>query len=152
MYDIIQPLRTFLMFWLRSESSWNQLTQKTWGVSTRMMQWGCVHILRLFVKVFSAKFGGVASFGMAKASNLRKFSLWKSYFSPIRESLLPLKLGPCSNVKKVRSYFHTRKPLSFSLVQRILQGITTCFGVGKLPIRHLTTHPVAMAMISVLLG
>ena len=32
------------------------------------------------VKVSSAKFGGVASFGMAQASNLRKFSLRKSYF------------------------------------------------------------------------
>ena len=30
--------------------------------------------LWLFAKVFSAKFGGVASFGTAKASNLRKFS------------------------------------------------------------------------------
>ena len=26
------------------------------------------------------KFGGVASFGTAKVSNLQKFSLWKSYF------------------------------------------------------------------------
>ena len=30
--------------------------------------------LWLFVKVFSVKFGGVVSFGMVKASNLRKFS------------------------------------------------------------------------------
>ena len=41
------------------------------------------------VKVFSTKFGGVASFGTAKASNPRTFSLRKSYFSPIHESFLP---------------------------------------------------------------
>ena len=37
-------------------------------------------VLWLFAKVFSVKFGGVASFGTVKASNLRKFSLRKSYF------------------------------------------------------------------------
>ena len=31
-------------------------------------------VLWPFVKVFSAKFGGVASFGAARASNLRTFS------------------------------------------------------------------------------
>ena len=35
-------------------------------------------VLWLFMKVFSAKFGGMASFGTAKVSNLRKFSLQKS--------------------------------------------------------------------------
>ena len=48
-------------------------------------------ILWLFAKAFSAKFGSVAYFGGAKASNPRKFSLRKSYFSPIRESFLPRK-------------------------------------------------------------
>ena len=48
-------------------------------------------VLWLFTKVFSAKFGGVMSFGTAKVSNPRKFSLWKLYFSPIRKSLLPQK-------------------------------------------------------------
>ena len=48
-------------------------------------------VLWLFTKVFSTKFGGMASFGTAKASNPRKFSLWKLYFSPIRESFLPWK-------------------------------------------------------------
>ena len=38
--------------------------------------------------LFSAKFGGVPSFGMAKASNPRKFSPCKSYFSPIHKSFL----------------------------------------------------------------
>ena len=42
-------------------------------------------------ETFSAKFGGVVSFGTVKASNLRKFSLQKSYFSPICESFLPRK-------------------------------------------------------------
>ena len=46
-------------------------------------------VLWLFTKVFSAKFGGMASFGMAKASNLRKFS---SYFSLICKSFFPQKL------------------------------------------------------------
>jgi len=45
-------------------------------------------VLWLFVKVFSVKFEGVASFGAAKASNPQKFSLQKSYFSPIHESFL----------------------------------------------------------------
>ena len=48
-------------------------------------------VLGLFAKVFSAKFGAVVSFGTVKASNPRKFSLRKSYFSPIRESFLPRK-------------------------------------------------------------
>ena len=46
-------------------------------------------VLWPFVKVFSAKFGGVASFGAAKVSNLRKFSPRKLYFSPILKSFLP---------------------------------------------------------------
>ena len=46
-------------------------------------------VLWLFANVFSAKFGGVVSFGAAKVSNPRKFSPQKSYFSPIRESFLP---------------------------------------------------------------
>ena len=37
-------------------------------------------VLWLFAKVFSTKFGGMASFGAAKASNPWKFSPWKSYF------------------------------------------------------------------------
>ena len=45
-------------------------------------------VLCLFAKVFSAKFGGVASFGVAQASNPRKISPRKSYFSPIHESFL----------------------------------------------------------------
>ena len=48
-------------------------------------------VLWLFAKVFSAKIGGVASLGVAKASNPRKFSPLKLYFSPIRESFLPRK-------------------------------------------------------------
>ena len=36
-------------------------------------------VLWLFAKVFSAKFGGVASFGAAKASNPRKFSSSKFF-------------------------------------------------------------------------
>ena len=43
------------------------------------------------MKVFSVKFGGVASFGAAQESSPRKFSLQKLYFSPIRESFLPWK-------------------------------------------------------------
>ena len=37
-------------------------------------------VLWLFAKVFSVKFGGVASFGAAKASNPQKFSPQKLYF------------------------------------------------------------------------
>ena len=46
-------------------------------------------VLWLFGKVFSAKFGGVVSFSMARAINPQKFSPQKSYFSPIRGSFLP---------------------------------------------------------------
>ena len=46
-------------------------------------------VLWLFAKVFSTKFRGMASFGMAKVSNLWKFSRPKSYFSLISESFLP---------------------------------------------------------------
>ena len=45
-------------------------------------------VLWLFAKVFPMKFGPVMSFGMAKASNLRKFSAQKS---PIYKSFLPRK-------------------------------------------------------------
>ena len=47
--------------------------------------------LGMLQKVFFMKFGGVVSFGTAKASNLQKFSPWKSYFSPISETFLPRK-------------------------------------------------------------
>ena len=53
-------------------------------------------LLWLFVKVFSAKFGGVAPTGIAKVSNCESF-LHKSFlceklqFSPIHESFLPQK-------------------------------------------------------------
>ena len=50
-------------------------------------------VLWLFVKVFSTKFGGVVSFGTAKASNPRKFSPRKSHFSPISETFLPRKFS-----------------------------------------------------------
>ena len=42
-------------------------------------------------KSFLHEIWGVASFGMAKASNPRKFSLRKTYFSPICKSFLPWK-------------------------------------------------------------
>ena len=48
-------------------------------------------VLWLFAKVLFTKFGGMVSFGVAKVSNLWKFSLQKSYFSPIHESFLPQK-------------------------------------------------------------
>ena len=48
-------------------------------------------VLWRFAKVFSAEFGGVASFGAAETSNPRKFSPGKLYFSPICESFLPQK-------------------------------------------------------------
>ena len=48
-------------------------------------------VLWLFAKVFAAKFWGSASFGTANASNPRKFSPWKLYFSLIHETFLPQK-------------------------------------------------------------
>ena len=55
---------------------------------------------RRFVAIcesFSIKFGGVVSFGTAKASNPRNHSLQKSHFSPIRESFLSRKF-PANDV------------------------------------------------------
>ena len=48
-------------------------------------------VLWLFANVFSMKFGSVASLAQAQASNLRKSSPRKSYFSPVHESFLPRK-------------------------------------------------------------
>ena len=45
----------------------------------------------LFAKVFSVKFGGVASFGATKASNPQTFLCKNHIFSPICESFLPRK-------------------------------------------------------------
>ena len=44
-------------------------------------------------KSFLCKIWGMAFFGAAKASNLRKFSPRKSYFSPIHGSFLPQKFS-----------------------------------------------------------
>ena len=46
--------------------------------------------LWLFAKIFSAKFRGVVSFGVAQVRNPQKFSPQKSYFSPICESFFSL--------------------------------------------------------------
>ena len=48
-------------------------------------------VFLLFVIVFSAKFGGVTSFGMTKISNPRKLSPQKLYILPIYKSFLPQK-------------------------------------------------------------
>ena len=55
-------------------------------------------VLWLFVKVFSAKFVGVASFGAAKASNPRNFSSRKLYFSPICGKVFSLKSFPLYDI------------------------------------------------------
>ena len=59
-------------------------------------------VLWLFAEVFSVKFGGVASFGVAKVSNWQKLSPWKSYFSPIAKVFslesFPLYIIPLSNL------------------------------------------------------
>ena len=68
----------------------------------------------LILQVFSMKFGGMASFGVAKASNMCKSSLRKSYFSPICGSFLPqkfptirdkVKAGQQSIIDKVKAHF-----------------------------------------------
>ena len=45
----------------------------------------------LFAKVFSMKFGGVASFGRHQRAIYESFLRKKSYFPPIRERFLPQK-------------------------------------------------------------
>ena len=49
-------------------------------------------VLWLFTKVFSAKFGGMASFGAAKVNNLRKFSPRNRTFHQFAE-VSPLKVS-----------------------------------------------------------
>ena len=56
-------------------------------------------VLWLFAKVFSAKIGGVASFGAAKASNPRKFSPLQLYFPSICISFLSRKFPAIRYVK-----------------------------------------------------
>ena len=58
-------------------------------------------VLWLFVKVFSAKFGGVASFGAPKASNPQNFSSIKLYFSPIRGKVFSLKSFPLYDIQLI---------------------------------------------------
>ena len=71
-------------------------------------------VLWLFTKVFSVKFGGVVSFSTARASNPRKFSPQKSYFSPIRESFLPGKFPAIWYI--IRQHILTAVVLSYSWV------------------------------------
>ena len=53
---------------------------------------------------FSSRNLGVASFGAAKASNSRKFSPRKTYFSPIHESFL-LRKFPAIQYIQARAYY-----------------------------------------------
>ena len=65
-------------------------------------------VLWLFVKVFSVKFGGVASFGTVKANNPQKFSPRKSDFSPIHKNFLPRKFPAiwCTNQEHAMMSFY----------------------------------------------
>ena len=62
-----------------------------WQKLSREKTFAIFAVLWLNAKVFSVKFGDVVSFGTAKASNPRKFSPRKWYYSPICESILPRK-------------------------------------------------------------
>ena len=64
-------------------------------------------VLWPFMKVFSVKFGNMASFGAAQASNLRKFSPQKLYFLPICESFLPQKFSAIRYLTEVLHYYST---------------------------------------------
>ena len=68
------------------------------GKLSRQKNFANFAVLWLFMRVFSTKFGGgggggggVASLGMAKASNLQKFSLRKLYFFTNSQKFLPRK-------------------------------------------------------------
>ena len=63
------------------------------GKLSRQKNFANFAVLWLFMRVFSTKFGGggVASLGMAKASNLQKFSLRKLYFLTNSQKFLPRK-------------------------------------------------------------
>ena len=64
---------------------WYRIVGNFWGEKT----FANFTVLWVFVKVFSAKFVGMASVGVTKRSNPQKFSPRKSYFSPICQSFLP---------------------------------------------------------------
>ena len=57
---------------------------------------------------FFPKFGGMASFGTAKASNLQKFSSRKLYFSSIRESFLSWKFPSIWYLRMMTALIHVR--------------------------------------------
>ena len=54
---------------------------------TFMIEFHC--FVTICERFYPQNLGGVVSFGMARASNLWKFSSQKLYFSPIRESFSP---------------------------------------------------------------
>ena len=58
-------------------------------------------VLWLFAKVFSTKFGGVASFGTTKVSNLRKFfPIFSQKFSPLKLSCYMVAIDFASSLTK----------------------------------------------------
>ena len=59
------------------------------GKLSREKTFANFEVLYLFAKIFSTKLGAWCILAATTASNLRKFSPRKSYFSPIRESFLP---------------------------------------------------------------
>ena len=100
-----------------------------------------------FAKVFSIKFGAVASFGSAKVSNPQKFSLQKSYFSPIHESFLPRKFPAIRYGVSVFSkivlcfraehgYKYEWQLFSFMCCGglRVLWWLETCFHSSQIPV------------------
>jgi len=69
-------------------------------------------------KSFLCKIWGVASFGIAKASNLRKFSPRKSYFSTIHESFLPRKFPAIQHVQ-----VNQQEPVRYTAVTTRVQHL-----------------------------
>ena len=92
-------------------------------------------VLWLFVKVSSVKFGGVASYGAAKASSPRK-----SYFSPIHETFLP--------ARKFSSVWYSVSDLAMSVIcgitfMNIYTTLSMCRKVVSYMCRKLASYKSA---------
>ena len=83
-------------------------------------------VLWLFAKVFSPKFGGMASFGTAKASNQQKFSSRKLYFSSIRESFLSWKFPSIWYLRMTTALIHVRSHVTKLTSAEIIK-LPDCF-------------------------
>ena len=101
------------------------LSQVTYRIAKNFRGRKLLQILQFWAirKSFLCKIWGVASFGTAKASNPRKFSPRKAYFSPIRESFLPRKFPAIRYVERRSGIGCSQPPLTWHIWTWCLQRL-----------------------------